>query len=73
VKIFVKVKPRSKKDGVLKIDTAHFEVRTTSPSREGRANASVIEALARRLGVPKSKIEIIAGSKSRQKVFEILE
>ncbi len=71
MKIFVKVKPNSKTQSVKKIDPAHFEVRTKSPPREGKANAAAIDALARHLHVSKSQIKILAGAKSKQKVFEI--
>ncbi len=71
MKIFVKVRPNSKTQSVKKIDPIHFEVRTKSPPREGKANAAVINALARHLHIPKSQIKILAGAKSKQKVFEI--
>ncbi len=71
MKIFVKVKPNSKTEGVRKVDPAHFEIRTKSPSREGKANAAAIDALARHLHIPKSRIKILTGTKSKQKVFEV--
>jgi hypothetical protein len=71
MKIFVKVKPNSKTESVKRTDPAHFEVRTKSPPREGKANTAVINALARHLNIPKSRIKILAGAKSRQKIFEI--
>jgi len=54
------------------VDPAHFEIRTKSTPREGKANAAVISALARHLGISKSQIKILAGAKSKQKIFEIL-
>ena len=72
VKIFVKVKPNSKTEGIKETGPAHFEVRVKTPPVEGKANAAAINALARHLGVPKSHIKILAGAKSKQKVFEIL-
>ncbi len=71
MKIFVKVKPNSKTEGVKKIDPTHFEVRVKTPPIEGKANAAAISALARHLGIPRSRIKILAGAKSKQKVFEI--
>jgi hypothetical protein len=89
VKIFVKVKPNSKTEGVKKIDPergregsqrasasygvdpTHFEVRVKTPPIEGKANAAAISALTRHLGIPRSRIKILAGAKSKQKVFEI--
>lgn len=67
MKIFVKVKPNSKKDGVQKIDADRFSVLTKSPPREGRANIAVIEALSQYFDIPRSRIKILAGAKSKQK------
>lgn len=53
------------------MNSAHFEVRTKSPPREGKANAATINALARHLHIPKSQIKIFAGARSKQKIFEI--
>jgi hypothetical protein len=72
LKIFAKVKPNSKKEGVKQIDSAHFEIRVKAPPAEGKANAAAINSLARHLNVPKTRIKIAAGAKSKQKVFEIL-
>lgn len=71
MKIFIKVKPNSKTESVKRTDPAHFEVRTKSPPHEGKANASAINALARHLHIPKSRIKILAGARSKQKIFEI--
>lgn len=71
MKIFVKVKPNSKRDGIERMDATHFEIRTKSPPKEGRANIAAVDALARHLGIPRSKITILAGVRSKQKVFEI--
>ena len=72
MKLFVKVKPNSKKEGVRKMDATHFEVLVHSPPLDGKANMAVIAALARHLKVPKSNIRITAGAKSKQKIFEVL-
>ena len=72
MKIFVKAKPNSKKDNVREIDSSHFEVQTTSPPREGRANTSVVNALAQHLKIAKRRITMLTGAKSKQKVFEIV-
>jgi uncharacterized protein YggU (UPF0235/DUF167 family) len=72
MKIFVKVKPNSKIEKVKEIDSTHFEIFTKFPPREGKANAAAIDALARHFNISKSRIKIIFGAKSKQKIFEIL-
>ena len=71
MKIFVSVKPNARKDSVERIDATHFAVRTKSPPREGKANAAVVKAVAGNLGVSASSIKLLAGAKSKQKVFGV--
>ncbi|MCK5123480.1 MAG: DUF167 domain-containing protein [Candidatus Pacebacteria bacterium] len=39
---------------------------------QGKANKELIKLLAEKLGVGKSKIEIIKGEKSKEKIIEVL-
>ena len=71
MKIFVKVKPRAKEERVEKIDDTHFAVSVKAPPTEGRANWAVERALGNYFGVPPSRIRIVLGAASKQKVFEI--
>ena len=43
----------------------------TAPPEEGRANAAVAEALAQALGVAKTRLVLIRGTTSRDKVFRL--
>jgi uncharacterized protein YggU (UPF0235/DUF167 family) len=43
----------------------------TAPPVEGRANQACIEFLARGLRIPQSRVRLVAGEKSRHKVFEL--
>jgi hypothetical protein len=71
MKIYIKVKPKSKKEFVKKIDDTHYVVAVSEPPTEGKANNAVIEALAEFFQTPKSQIFIISGKSSRQKIVEI--
>jgi uncharacterized protein len=68
-RVFVTVKPRSSKERVERVDASHFIVAVHEPPDEGRANEAVIAALARHLGVPKSRVTIVSGHASRRKVM----
>jgi uncharacterized protein (TIGR00251 family) len=46
-------------------------VRTTAPPVDGKANDAVRRLLAEHFGVSTSKIEIVAGHRSRDKTVEI--
>jgi uncharacterized protein YggU (UPF0235/DUF167 family) len=45
-----------------------FLVKVRAAPDKGQANAGVIETLAKALGVPKSRLEIIAGQTGRNKL-----
>jgi uncharacterized protein len=44
-----------------------IKVRLAAPPQDGKANAALIEFLARHYGVPRRNVRITAGLKSRQK------
>ncbi len=48
-----------------------LRLRVTAPPTEGKANAGVIALLAKTLGVSKSRLEIVKGHSSRDKVVSI--
>ncbi len=73
MKITVKVKPNAKKNEVKKIDENRYEIRVTVVPEKGKANKKVIELLSKELKVPKSKIKLIKGETSKEKIFEIEE
>ncbi|WP_293444972.1 DUF167 domain-containing protein [Persephonella sp.] len=72
MRITVKVKPNAKKDEIKKIDTDYYEVRVTVVPEKGKANKRVVEILSKHFKIPKSKIKLVRGETSREKVFEIL-
>jgi len=44
-----------------------------APAEGGRANAAVIEALAKHFSVPKRAVTILQGVTSRSKLVEVLQ
>ena len=49
----------------------NFEICVKEPPIKGRANVAIIEALAKHFKVPLSKVRLVSGFSSRQKVLEI--
>ena len=49
-----------------------LHVYVKEPPLEGKANKAIKEALAKHLHLSKSKVILVKGEKSKQKVFEIL-
>lgn len=72
MKIFVRVKPGASRNGIQQTDATHYEVSTTEPPVQGRANTAVIKQLAEYLKLPKSLFTIKRGANSKQKTIEIL-
>ncbi len=65
--IQVKVLTRSSKDQIMGKEGDVLKVKLTAPPVDGKANKALIELLATRLGVSKTRIEIISGRRSRLK------
>lgn len=70
MKLFVRVKPNSRKNEVKQLSENSFEVRVTVPPEKGKANEKVIELLSEHLRIPKSRLEIVKGFSSREKIVE---
>jgi len=72
MKIQVKVKPSSRTEELSR-EGDSFIVKVKEPPREGKANQAVIKLLAEHFGVPHSRVRILSGFRSRNKVVEIAE
>jgi uncharacterized protein (TIGR00251 family) len=67
----VLVQPRASRAKIGPVHDGRLKIAVTSPPVDGEANAAVIEALASKLGVARSAIEVIAGQTSRRKTVRI--
>jgi len=72
MKIIAKVKAHSKEERVEKTGKGEFNIWVKAPATEGRANEAVREALSGYFGVAKSRVEILKGHTSKNKVIEII-
>jgi uncharacterized protein len=69
--IKVRVIPRSSKSQILMRGDL-LTVKVSAPPVEGSANKALIALLAQKLRVPKSRIEVVSGERSRQKRLRVL-
>jgi len=69
--IKIRVQPKSSRNQVDGFQDGALRVRVTAAPTEGQANAAVIAILAKTLGVSKSRLEIIRGHSSRDKVISV--
>ncbi len=72
MKISVTIKPKSRAEKVEKTNSGYVVYVKEQPI-ENKANKALIKALAGYFDVPKSRIEIVSGIKSKQKIVEIRE
>lgn len=69
--IFIKAKPKSKKEFVKKIDATHYVVAVNEPPVDNKANEAIIKSLANYFNISKSLIVITAGQNTKQKIVEV--
>jgi len=67
----VRVNPRSGRRAILEYRQGVWRVALTSPPEGGKANAELIELLAKTLRVPKGALELVSGAKARDKVVRV--
>jgi len=71
MKIFVKAKPSAKEEKIKKVSETNFIVWVKESPIKGKANAAIVEVIAGHFNVTPSQVHLLAGSSSRQKIFEI--
>jgi uncharacterized protein (TIGR00251 family) len=69
-RISLTVKPQAKQETVTALTDNHYLVTVRAPAKDGKANARVVELLARHFQTSKSRIRILRGLTSRLKLIE---
>ena len=67
----MRAKPSAKEPRVTAQGGGRFEVAVKEPPRGGEANRAIVRALALHFGVSASRVRLISGFASREKVFEM--
>ena len=71
--IKVLAKASSKAEKVEKLTEGEYKISVHEPAHDGRANLKIVKVLADYLGIPKTSIKLIHGSKSKIKIFQTLK
>jgi uncharacterized protein (TIGR00251 family) len=71
ITLTVHLQPRASRNGIDGLHGDALKLRVTAPPVEGRANKALKKLLAEHLGIPPSRIAIIAGQRSREKRLRI--
>lgn len=66
----IRVTPRARRNEISVADGA-IRVQVTAPPEDGKANAAVVKLLAKAMGVAKSRLVLVRGATSRDKVFRL--
>ena len=65
------VQPRASRAKIGPMHDGRLKIAVTAPPVDGEANAAVVELIARRLGIARGDVEVIAGASSRRKTLRI--
>lgn len=71
VRVSVHVQPRAARSEIVGEHGDAVKVRLAAPPVEGAANDELCRFIAKTVGVPASRVAVVSGAGSRQKVIEI--
>jgi uncharacterized protein (TIGR00251 family) len=70
----VRVTPRASRNEIVELlDDGTIKVRIAAPPADNEANETLIEFLAEILGVPKTRLDIVAGASGRDKLIAVVD
>jgi uncharacterized protein len=73
LRLEVKVTPRASREEIVGMRDGVLAVRVTAPPVDDAANRALIKLIAKRAGVPRSRVRIARGARGRRKRIEIDE
>jgi uncharacterized protein (TIGR00251 family) len=68
IRLQVRVQPRAARTEIVGEHGGALKIRIAAPPVDGAANEALIRFLANRLAVPRSAVEVVAGTAGRSKV-----
>lgn len=70
----VRVTPRATRNEIVELlEDGTIKVRIAAPPSDEEANETLIDFLAEVLGVPKSRLDIVAGASGRDKLISVID
>lgn len=69
--LHIKAKPNARQNALLLTADGTITVRLKAPPQDGKANACLLEFLAKVLGQPKSNLELLTGHTAPFKKIEV--
>ena len=71
MKLRVRVIPNARRTEFSGTREGEHILRLNAPAADGKANKAAVEFLAKHFGISRSRITLVAGEKTRHKVFEL--
>ena len=69
--IAIRLQPRARRSEVVGERGGAIVIRVTAPPVDGKANAALCALVAERAGVPRSRVQVVRGAASRDKVVRV--
>jgi uncharacterized protein (TIGR00251 family) len=69
--VAVRLRPRGSRDELLGMRDGVLRAKVTAPPVDGRANKALCKLIAKRVGVAPSRVSVVRGEKSREKVVRV--
>jgi uncharacterized protein (TIGR00251 family) len=70
----VRVTPRASRNEIVELlEDGTIKVRIAAPPADNEANEALVNFLSEILGVPKSKLDIVAGASGRDKLIAVMD
>lgn len=70
----VRVTPRASRNEIVELmEDGTIKVRIAAPPSDNEANETLINFLSEVLGVPKSRLDIVAGASGRDKLISVVD
>lgn len=70
--ISIKILPRSSKNEIKRLTESSYRIKITAPPIDGAANELLIALLSDYFSIPKNRIQLLRGYRSKNKVVKIL-
>lgn len=70
-RIEVRLKPRGSKDELTGLRDGVLQAKVTAAPVEGKANKALCKLIAKRVGVAPSRVSVVRGEKSRDKLVRV--
>jgi uncharacterized protein len=71
VQIEVRLRPRGGEDELIGMREGILQARVKAPPVDGKANRALCKLIAKRVGVAPTRVSVVRGAKSREKVVRV--